>query len=374
MKVSAHHLLLATLLVLPTIVIGLRGAPSQNTAYQVNGLQTATSIEGFGLGQMLWADNFTGTMWHLSSSETTQPLLSQGGSLGLNGTFIEQTTAQAVTISRNINLSLDQNPVILTQLVVSKGVHYGIRFSGVTPDGTSFDAWNENSPLQHRPGLALWENFSTNLRLQTYLANGQIPVPGSRITHLLLYVEATAGTRETYSMRISSIQAFPLVSTEFGLAAVAGNFLGVEIDLNLPSSTQSIFQAYVDFNIHGSPTLKYTPFLMDRTTVLAQGFDYVLNGVTSYESAVLSPTLVSGFPNFLPERDNTTMVIATNSGNISQFKLANLTIKYTSTPIQSAGYVDPTIAQLMIVYYLLFLFVTPVAAIILMVKVFKAEA
>ena len=374
MKIRVHHLLLAAILVLPTVVIGLRGTHSQNAAYQVNGLQTATSVEGVGLGLMLWSDNFTDAMWYLSSSNTTQPVFSQKGSLDLNGTFIEQTTAQAVTISRNINLSLDQNPVVFTQLVVSKGVHYGLRFSGVTPDGTSFDAWNENSPLQHRPGLALWENVSTNLRLQTYLTNDQIPVPGSRITHLWLYIEATAGTRGIYSMKISSIKAFPLVSTEFGLSAVSGNFLGVEIDLNLPSPTQSIFQAYVDFNIRGSSTLKYTPFLLDRTIVIAQGFDYVLNSVTSYESAVLSPTLVSGFPNFLPERGDTTMIIATSSGSISQFKLANLTVKYTSTPIQSAGYVDPTVGELMIVYYLLFLFVTPVAAIILVVKVFKAEA
>ena len=373
MKIRVHQLLLAAVLVLPIVVIGLRGTAPQTTAYQVNGLQTATSVQGVGLGLMLWSDNFTGTIWHLSSSNASQPVFSQNGSLDLNGTFIEQTMAQAVTISRNLNLSLDQNPVILTQLVVSKGVHYGIRFSGVTPDGTSFDAWNENSPLQHRPGLARWENVSTNLRLQTYLTNHQIPVPGSRITHLWLYVEATAGTRGIYSMKISSIQAFPLVSTEFGLSTVAGSFLGVEINLNLPSGNQSIFQAYIDFNIQGSSTLKYTPFLMDRTIVLAQGFDYVQNSVTSYESAVLTPTLVSDFPNFLPERDIKTMVIATSAGSISEFKLANLSFKYTSTPIKSAGYVDPTVAQLMIVYYLLFLFVTPVAAIILMLKVFKAE-
>ena len=374
MKVRVHHLLLAAILVLSIPVIGLRGTSSQTPAYQVDGLQTATSIQGVGLGLTLWSDNFTGSMWHLSSSNAVQLAFSQKGALDLNGTFFEQTTAQAVTISRDLNLSLDQDPVVFTQLVVSKGVHYGIRFSGVTPDGTSFDAWNENSPLQHRPGLARWESVSTNLRLQTYLTNSEIPVPGSRITHLWFYIEATAGTSGIFSLRTSSIQAFPLVSTEFRRSTVAGNFLGVEINLNLPSGGQSIFQAYVDFSIHGSSTLKYTPFLMDRTVVLAQGFDYVQNSVTSYESAVLTPTLVSGFPNFLPERNNTAMVIATNSGNISQFELANLSFKYTSTPIQSAGYEDPTVAQLMIVYYLLFLFVTPVAAIVLMAKVFKAEA
>ena len=373
MRIRAYQLLLATVLIISALVIGLRGTNPQTTAYQVSGLQTASSVEGVGLGPTYWSDSFTGTSWHLSPSNTTQTVFTQNGTLDLNSTFTGQPIPQSVTVSRSLNLSLDQNPVIVTQLDVSQGVHYGIRFSGVTSDGTSFNAWSENSPLQHRPGLGSVENVSANLKVQTYLANGQIPLPGSRITRLWLYVEATAGTSGTFSMKVTSIQASPLTTSGSGPTGVTGNFLGVVINLNLPSLNQSIFQAYVDFNIQGPSTLRYTPFLMDGTTILAQGFTYLQNAVTSYESAVMTTTLVSGFPSFLPEGNSTAIIFVANTGNINQFNLVNLSLKYTSTPIQSAGLVDPDVARQMIAYYILFLFVTPITAVILIGRVFKTE-
>ncbi len=373
MKIRAYTILISIVLIISALVIGLRGTSPQTTAYQVSGLQTATSIQGVGLGQILWSDNFTGTTWHLSTSNTTQTSFTQSHTLDLNVTFTGQPSAQAVTVSRSLNLSLDHDPVVVTQLEVSRGIHYGIRFSGVAPDGTSFNAWSENTPLQHRPGLGLPENVSANLQLQTYLASGQTPVPGSTITRLSLYVEATAGTSGTFAMNVVSVQAFSLNRTGFGSNEVAGNLQGVVINLNLPLVNESLFQVYVDFNIQGSPTLQYTPFLMGGTVVLAQGFTYVQKGVTSYESAVLVPSLASSFPSFLPDQNSNAIIIAANAGQISQFKLANLSFKYTSTPSQSAGLVDPNVAHYMLAYYLLFLFITPVVAVIIVTRVFKAE-
>ena len=112
---------------------------------------------------------------------------------------------------------------------------------------------------------------------------------------------------------------------------------------------------------------------MDGTAVLAQGFTYVQNGITSYESAVLLTNLASGFPNFLPDENSTAIIIAANTGRITQFRLANLSFKYTSTPSQSVGFVDPNVAHYLLAYYLLFLFITPVAAVILVTRVFKTE-
>ncbi len=373
MKISVYPLLITTVLVISALVIGLRGTGPQVTAYQVSGLQTATSIQGVGLGPMLWSDSFTGTAWQLSPSNTTQTSLAQSDALDLNVTFTGQPIAQAVTVSRSLSLSLDEDSVVITQLDVSQGIHYGIRFSGVAPNGTSFEAWSENSPLQHRPGLGSVENVSANLRTQTFLANGQAPIPGSAITRVWLYVEATAGTSGTFSMKVISIQAFSLSRTTSNSTGVSGNFQGVVINLSLPPLNESLFQVYVDFNIQGSPTLRYTPFLMDGTVVLAQGFTYVQNGITSYESAVLLTNLASGFPNFLPDENSTAIIIAANTGQITQFRLANLSFKYTSTPSQSVGFVDPNVAHYLLAYYLLFLFITPVAAVILVTRVFKTE-
>src|SRR5438093_12326997 len=373
MKIHVYPLLITTVLVISVLVIGLRGTSPQTTAYQVSGLQTATSIQGVGLGAMLWSDSFTGTAWHLSPSDTTQTSFSQNHALDLNVTFTGQPSAQAATVSRNINFSLDKDPVVVTEVEVTQGVHYGIRFSGVTPDGTNFNAWSETSPLQHRPGLGSVENVSANLGAQTYIANGQAPIPGSTITRLWLYVEATAGTSGTFSMKVTSIQAFPLSRTNSNSTGVSGNFQGVVINLNLPNLNQSIFQAYIDFDIQGSSALRYTPFLMDGTLVLAQGFTYVQNGVSSYESAVLTTTRVLSFPSFLPQGNSKAIIISANIGQINQFNLVNLSLKFTSTPVQSAGFVDPDVARFMLIYYLLFLFVTPVAAAVLVSRVFKAE-
>src|SRR5437773_6088535 len=123
MKISVYPLLITTVLVISALVIGLRGTSPQITAYQVSGLQTATSIQGVGLGPMLWSDSFTGTAWQLSPSNTTETSFVQNNALNLNITFTGLSSVQAVTVSCCINLSLVQDPFVVTELDVSTGVH-----------------------------------------------------------------------------------------------------------------------------------------------------------------------------------------------------------------------------------------------------------
>src|SRR5438132_568256 len=134
MKIRAYTILISLVLIISALVIGLRGTSPHATAYQVSGLQTATSIQGVGLGATLWSDNFT-----------------------------------------------------------------------------------------------------ANLRAQTFLVNGQAPVPGSVINHLWFYVEATTGTTGTFSMKVTSIQIFSLYKTAPGSNEISGNLQGIVINLNLPS-------------------------------------------------------------------------------------------------------------------------------------------
>src|SRR5712692_2385248 len=374
MKIRAYPILISIVLVTSVLTIGLRGTTQQTTAYQTDSLQNAHSIQGVSLGKVLWSADFNATSWHLSAPDMTLARLQLNNSLELNVTFANQPIPEAVEVSRNANLSLDQNLVVFAQLAVSVGVHYGVRFSGMTPGGAPFDAWRETSELQHRPGRGSPENITANLASEAYLANGQTPVPGSIITRIWFYVEATPGTSGEFSMKVASLKSLSLQRTASDSHEISGTLEAVVIDLDLPSVSQNLFRAYVGFDILGTSNLQYTPFFMNGTSVLAQGFTYVQNRLTTYEIAVLLPNLAVGFPPFLPEANSTAVIIAAKAGEISFFKLDSLSFKFTSTPLMAEGVVDPNVARLTMIYYFLFLFVTPVAAVILLSRAFKSES
>jgi len=373
-KIRPYSLLILFVLITCVLVIGLRGTLPQSGATQFDALHSIASIQGISRGNLIWTDNFSGNEWQLSQSSSTQSNLQVNHLLSLNVTFSKQDIPQAVSISRNINLYLDQNPLVAVGVSVSTGIHYGIRFSGTTPSGATFDAWHEGSKLQHRPGLGTFENVTADLVAETYLANNQLPPPGSKITRLSLYVEATIGTSGEFSMLIPSLQAFELKQTTTASPEISGTFSGIVINLGLPSLNQSIFQTYASFDIRGTSDLKYTPFLVSGTSVLAQGYTYTQTAFTSHQVAVLLPQRVTGFPSILPNANVSSVVIGADAGSITYFRIEDLTFKLTSTPDLGTGNVDSNTAQFFTVYYVLFLFVTPVAAVVLFAKVFKNES
>ena len=374
MKIRAYKILISLVLIMSALVIGLRGTSSLPNVYQTDTLQNVASVQGIGLGQQLWADNLTRSeIWPLNVPSIATDNLQLNGSLILNVGFSNQANAQAVSVSHSINLSLDKNPIVIVQVTVSQGAHYGVRFSGLTPVGATFNAWEESSDLQHRPGLGTPENISANLQSQAYLANSQIPPPGSRITQISFYVEATPGTQGQYSMRVTSLQAFAQEQVASKTSSeISGSFLDVVMDLNLPATDLSLFQAFISFDIRGTSNLQYTPFLVNGTKVLAQGFTYVQISATAHQNAVLLPQLATTLPSILSQ-NSTQIIISAKSGQVNYFKLADLSFKYTSTPLQTQGLVDPNLANFLTGYYVLFLFVTPIVAVILVSKVFKSE-
>ena len=373
MKISVYTILISLVLIMSALVIGLRGTSSQPNVYQTDTLQNVTSIHGISLGERLWADNLSrGEAWPLNVPNTATANLLLNGTLTLSVGFSNQANAQAVSISHNVDLSLDRNPIIIAQVTVSPGAHYGVRFSGLTPTGATFNAWSESSDLQHRPGLGTPENISANLQSQAYLANEQIPPPGSRITQISFYVEATPGTQAQYFMRITSLQAFVQEQVASTHSEISGSFLDVVMSLNLPPTDLSLFQTFVSFDIRGTSNLQYIPFLVNGTNVLAQGFTYAQISATTHENAVLNPQLVATYPSILSP-NSTEIIISAKSGEINYFKLDDLSFKYTSTPLQTQGLVDPNLADFLTGYYILFLFVTPIVAVILISKVFKSE-
>jgi len=332
-----------------------------------------SSVQGVGVGNLIWRDNFTDNAWHLTAPNTTTAQLHVNGTLDLNVVFNSEANAQSVTVYRSVNISLDVDSLVVVELTTSTGSHYGIRFSGVDPSGTAFNAWRESSKLQHRPGLGIPEDITADLVAETYLANGQLPVAGSRVTKVWFYLETPANAGGSFQLQVDSLQASFLNRTTSGSTEISGDFSNILVNFNLPSVNQSLFQAYASFDIRGTPSLKYTPFFFSGLSVAAQGYTYTQSVITTHQVAVLLPSLAAGFPSILPGVNSSSLIIGAVSGSITYFRIDDFTLKFTATYDPLQGTVDPTTAQAFIVYYLLFLFITPITAVILLTKVFKTE-
>ena len=372
-SIRPYPFLLALVLIISVLVIGLRGTMSQSGAAEMDATNNMASFQGLNIGNPIWTDNFTDSAWRLSSPNTTAARLQVNRTLSLSVAFSTEPNAQSVIIYRSVNISLAIDPVMLAELTVSAGVHYGIRFSGVDPSGSSFNAWREGSKLQHRPGLGIPENITANLVAETYLANGQLPVLGSRITKVWFYLETPANTGGGFQLQMDSLQASPLNRTTSASQEISGNFSNIVINFDLPSVNQSLFQAYASFDIRGTSSLTYTLFFISGLSIAAQGYTYTQSVITTHQVAVLLPSLVSGFPSVLPNVNSSSLIIGAISGSITYFRIDDFNLKFTATNDPLQGSVDPTTARAFIVYYLVFLFVTPIAAVILLTRVFKVE-
>ena len=373
LRARKYQLLLALVLIDSVLTIGLRDLAPNTTATELDASSYVTQIDGIGFGGLLWSDNFTGNAWLIAlSPNNANAYLQVRHTLNFTAIFQAEQVPQAISISRNLNLSLDENPALVIGLLVSPGVHYGIRFSGVAPSGETFEAWREGSTLEHRPGLGISENIEVNLPAETFLANNRSFVAGSRITRLWIYLEMTSGTGGRFSLELTALQAFSIRKTSSNSQELDGTFYDIMVNMRLPSQNLSLFQGYAAYDISGTAGLSYTPFLIRGGSILAEGYTYTQT-LSTHQVAVLLPQLANQFPSILPDQYNSSViVIVANSGEITHFRLDDLTLRYTATPdlASSGGVVDSTTATWLIAYYFVFLFITPIAAAILLTKVF----
>jgi len=361
-------------LLLTILVLVLPGTLPQKTTDQIDGSQHIASIETLSDAEQLWSDDFVN-----QSSWTTTP--SDRGSLYLNGSlnlevsFVEKTTPQAVSIARVINLSLESNPLLAIQATVSRGISYGVRFFGISSTGSSFAAWHEGSGLQHRPGTGMIETVEANLALEVYLATGQLPSSGSKITRILFYLEATPGTNGEFSMKIMSLNAVSLRWATLDSMEATGNLRGITIGLEGLPANQSIFQIFLGLDISGTSDLKYTSYFTRGLLVEAQAFTYQTKVTTTYELVVLLPQRVSGFPPFVPQiGSDSSVIVAAEQGEITFFRLNSLTARYAPSPQTSNLDLDSDLVRFFLLdYYLMFVFGIPIVTVVLIVKAFKPE-
>jgi len=338
----------------------------------VSGLENVVSMEAVSDGKVLWSDNLRNqTQWKVS--RTADTALNANGSLILTASFSGLTKAASVTISRAVNLNLDESPVVRTILNVSRGVSYGVRFSGINPDNSTFPAWKEGSRFQHRPGLGVREFLEVNLVTETFLATQKVPPSGSRITQVLFYIEAVSGTSGQFSMTISTLSARSLQTVKLDSTETSGSFRGVIMKLGQIPTDLPLFQVFVSYDIKGTTDLRYTPYFIQNMLVKAQGFTYVPKNITTYELAVLTPVRVAQSSPFSIDPASSSIIISAGVGQITFFKPNSLSLRFTSQPNVLQTQTQPNISDSLVIYYLLFLFATPVGMVVLLNRGLKPE-
>ena len=349
----------------------LRGTLPQSTASQID-ITQAVSLQGISPGPVIWSEGFNNaSLWTLSGSGST--VLQVNGSLSLNVLFPSRSTSQAVSVYHNISISLDQSPIVTARLQVSRGVSYGLRFWGVTVDNKPFTAWHEGSALQHRPGKGTPETILASLVTETSIPNPNLSLAGARITRMALYVEAGPLITGAFSLYVSSLRANSAQLTKSSSNEVSGNFTALVADLGPTITTKTLYQVFVGLDIRGSSDLSYVPYLTVGAGVAAQGYTYVTKIATTYELALLSPLLVNSSPLFSGSAHSSSLVVSAKTGMISFFHLDSISIRFFAKQTAVGASLDPGIARNLVFYFFIFLFVIPVATVILVVRVFKDE-
>ncbi len=278
-----------------------------------------------------------------------------------------------MSVYHSINISLDQSPIIAVRLQVSRGISYGLRFWGVTMDNKSFTAWHEGSALQHRPGLGAPETILASLVTESSIPNPTLSLTGARITRMALYVEAGPLITGAFSLYVSSLRANSAQVTKSSSNEVNGNFTALVADLGPTMATKTLYQVFVGLDIKGSSDLSYVPYLTVGASVAAQGYTYVTKIATTYELALLSPLMVNSSPLFSGSVHSSSLVVSAKTGMINFFHLNSVSIRFFVKQTAVSASVDPAIARNLVFYFFIFLFVIPVAMVILVVKVFKDE-
>ena len=361
-----------------SMVVVLRGKSQQTTVLNVSNLNSLESANYIRLNNTILEDPLTdASQWQVGYSQPSMTArISANGVLKLNATIAPESYPQAVNLYRSLNLSLAQNPVLLISLEASVGIHYGIRIAGRDSTGTPFQAWSESSYLQHRSGLGRKENFTISASLEAYKVNGIFSAVGSRITSLLFYVEATSGQAGQFTLNIYRLKVVAPNQYQFSAANEIQDTID-EIALTLNSTNSLSYtdnqfaQGYIDYYVRGTPDLDYTVYYLHGLTVVGQGFEYSARSLT-YNIATFSSSKITSYPPLLTGNNTFLIILSPIRGSFLSFQLGGFSVRYLSqAPSTTAPTeIDPST---ILAYYLIFLFVTPVAIVVLVSRLFSNQ-
>jgi hypothetical protein len=370
--------LVIAIVVMASMVVVLRGKSQQNTVLNVSNLNSLESASYIRLNNTIWQDPLGDTSpWHVGYSQPNMTArVTANGGIYLNVTIPSESYPQAVNLYRSVNFSLIQNPILIISLDASVGIHYGIRIAGQDSSGTPFQAWSESSYLQHRSGIGKIENFTISALVEAYRVNGIFSAKGSSITSLLFYIEATPGQTGQFVLDVRGLKVVAQNQYSFNSASQVQDMMD-EITLtlnytdNLGFTENQFAQGYIDYYIKGSPDVDYTVYFMHGLTVVGQGFEYSARSLT-YNIATFSASKVTSYPPLLVDNNTFLIVLSPLRGSFVSFQLGGFSIRYLSqAPSNLApSEIDPSI---ILPYYLIFLFVTPVAIVILVSRLLSNE-
>jgi hypothetical protein len=361
-----------------SMVVILRGKGPQSTIADISNLNNLESAYYVTLNDTILKDPLNNTsQWRISYSQPNMTArVTSNGAIHLNATIAAESYPQAVNLYRSINFSLAENPVVQISLEASQGIHYGVRITGQDSTGSSFQAWSESSDLQHRPGLGRTENFAINAEVEAYRVNGIFPSAGSSITGLAFYIEATPGQTGMFGLNIyrTAVEAthqYSLNPSSRTLGNMDGIILVVNSTNDLGYGDEQFAQGYIDYYVSGTSDLQYTLYYLHGLAVIGQGYYYSANSVT-YNIATFSASNVISYPPFLVGNNTYTIALSPTRGSFLSFQLGGFSIRYVNQAPASAtpSGLDPSI---IVTYYLVFLFVTPVAIVILTSRLFRSE-
>ena len=375
---NLYALLVIAIVVMASMVVILRGKSQQTTVLNVSNLNSLESANYVRLNNTIWQDPLTNaSRWRVGYSQPNMTSrISANGVLKLNATIASESYPQAVNLYRSVNFSLAQNPVLLVSLETSVGIHYGIRIAGEESSGTPFQAWSESSYLQHRSGLGRTENFTISAILEAYRVNGIFSAMGSSITSLLFYIEATPGQTgqfvlNVYGLKVVAPNQYPFNAANQVQDTIDEIILTLNSTNNLGYTDNQFAQGYIDYYVRGTPDLDYTVYYMHALTVVGQGFEYSARSLT-YNIATFSASKVTSYPPLLTGNNTFLIVLSAIRGSFLSFQLGSFSVRYlsqapsTTVPTE----IDPSI---ILAYYLVFLFVTPVAVVLLVSRLFSNE-
>jgi hypothetical protein len=366
------------IVVMASMVVVLRGKSQQTTVLNVSDMNSLESSSYIRLNNTIWQDPLSNTsQWHVGYSQPNMTSrISASGALQLNATIPSESYPQAVNLYRSVSFSLAQNPVLLISLEASAGIHYGIRIAGQDSAGTPFQAWSESSYLQHRSGLGRTENFTISASLEAYKVNGIFSATGSSINSLLFYIEATPGQAGKFALNVYGLKLVAPNQYRFNAAHQVHDTLD-EITLTLNSTNDlgytddQFAQGYIDYYVRGTPDLDYTVYYMHGLTVVGQGFEYSARSLT-YNIATFSASKITSYPPLLTDNNTFLIVLSPIRGSFLSFQLGGFSVRYLSqAPSTTAPTeLDPSV---ILAYYLIFLFVTPLAIVILVSRLLSSE-
>ena len=319
-----------------------------------------------------YREDFSG--WHLTdvTPDVEPVLISENDRLILKGIISNASTPTTAGMIKDAKVDIASFSVLEVNLVVSEGIHYGLRFFGLYSNSTMSKIWWEGSPLDHRLGVGR-EQLRVNMARQAFLATGRDISP---IVRLEIYVESRPSNPTTFTLELESLQ---FASYQLTSMVEHQQYRAVYIDMNAEnfSGPWSLYRIQLGVSLDADPDtsfefLQLKGHVLYTTSVTPIVYKYS-SFVRNYDIAFYPSQSDGIFPEMLP-KSNVSMVVVAVKGALTSVRLGYLDLIYLPSQETSPDLSVPLLGSYY-VYFLFFLFLVPVGlAIIVYHEFFQRQS